>query len=318
MTLGPNCWAPQEGLDRNSGRGLRLFRRQPLPALSPRSVPGAIGAAFPLSGGIGDRASVAGQSHAREEAPPSATRPDGHRGQGAPERARGSKCAVANLLYGSGLRLMGCLRLRVKDIDFETGQITVRDGNGFKDRVTMLPESQMAPLRRYLERGAEIRREDLRAGYGAVYCPTRRPGITPRRAASGAGNTCFRQVSGRSTRIPARNGGIIWTRRYCSARSSRQCVTRLGQAKPASCRTLRDAPAAGGLRHPHDSATARHKGRRHDDDPHPCAEPGRSGGPQPARPPGLTSFCTAPAPAGRREGGNDSAGIEPFTRRRRH
>ena len=54
---------------------------------------------------------------------------------------------MARLLYGSGLRLMECLRLRVKDVDFEYRQITVRDGKGAKDRVTMLPESLIAPLR---------------------------------------------------------------------------------------------------------------------------------------------------------------------------
>ena len=52
---------------------------------------------------------------------------------------------MAELLYGSGLRLMGCVRLRVKDIDFGYGQITVRDGKGLRDRITILPERLRRP-----------------------------------------------------------------------------------------------------------------------------------------------------------------------------
>ena len=54
---------------------------------------------------------------------------------------------MAKLLYGTGLRLMECVRLRVKDVDFEQNQVTVREGKGFKDRVTMLPESLKEPPR---------------------------------------------------------------------------------------------------------------------------------------------------------------------------
>ena len=59
---------------------------------------------------------------------------------------------MAGLLYGAGLRLMECLRLRVKDIDFGFGQLVVRDGKGAKDRVTMLPQSLIEPLRDHLVR----------------------------------------------------------------------------------------------------------------------------------------------------------------------
>jgi site-specific recombinase XerD len=75
---------------------------------------------------------------------------------------------MANLLDGAGLRLMVVLRLRVKDLDFGIRQITVRDDKGFKDRVTMLPESLIEPLQRYLEKVKEIHRVDLRAGFGDV------------------------------------------------------------------------------------------------------------------------------------------------------
>jgi integron integrase len=78
---------------------------------------------------------------------------------------------MAGLLYGSGLRLMECVRLRVKDIDFGYRQVTVRDGKGEKDRRTVLPESLAGPLGRHLERVHLTHDEDLRAGYGRVYLP---------------------------------------------------------------------------------------------------------------------------------------------------
>ncbi len=78
---------------------------------------------------------------------------------------------MASLLYGGGLRLMECARLRVKDIDFTRGEITVRDGKGRKDRVTVLPARLQAPLRLHLERVREQHREDLAAGAGSVELP---------------------------------------------------------------------------------------------------------------------------------------------------
>ena len=68
---------------------------------------------------------------------------------------------LGQLLYGAGLRLMECLRLRVKDIDFDYKQINVRDGKGGKDRITMLPEIIIEPLRRHLEKVKRIHESDL-------------------------------------------------------------------------------------------------------------------------------------------------------------
>src|SRR5262249_47522251 len=78
---------------------------------------------------------------------------------------------MASLLYGAGLRLMECLRLRVKDLDFGYHQLVVRDGKGQKDRVTMLPQVLEAPLKRHLERVKALHLTDLRRGYGKVYLP---------------------------------------------------------------------------------------------------------------------------------------------------
>jgi site-specific recombinase XerD len=63
---------------------------------------------------------------------------------------------MAELLYGSGLRLMECVRLRVKDIDFGYNEITVRDGKGLRERVTLLPQRLRRPLQLHLERVKEL------------------------------------------------------------------------------------------------------------------------------------------------------------------
>ncbi|SRR5712691_8471373 len=86
-------------------------------------------------------------------------------------RLRGTSALVARLLYGAGLRILECLRLRVKDVDFARREILVRDGKGAKDRVTMLPERLIEPLQRHLERVRELHGEDLTAGFGSVYLP---------------------------------------------------------------------------------------------------------------------------------------------------
>lgn len=83
----------------------------------------------------------------------------------------GSYRLMANLLYGSGLRLMECLRLRVKDLDFGYGQITVRDGKGGRERVTLLPESLRQDLRRHLQKVKLLHQDDLAEGFGTVHLP---------------------------------------------------------------------------------------------------------------------------------------------------
>src|SRR5262249_47635569 len=78
---------------------------------------------------------------------------------------------MAQLLYGSGLRLMECVRLRVKDLDFEQRQLTVRDGKGMHDRVTILPDRLSAPLSDHLRMVQRLHNADLERGNGAVYLP---------------------------------------------------------------------------------------------------------------------------------------------------
>jgi len=78
---------------------------------------------------------------------------------------------LASLLYGSGMRIMECLRLRVKDVDFARNEITVRNGKGGKDRRTVLPRSLVEPLQREIERTRILHEGDLAAGFGKVFLP---------------------------------------------------------------------------------------------------------------------------------------------------
>jgi len=83
----------------------------------------------------------------------------------------GQYLLIGQLLYGCGLRLMECLRLRVKDVDFAQMQIVVRDGKGGKDRVTMLPDSVKLALQNHLRGVEQTHNRDLEQGFGAVYLP---------------------------------------------------------------------------------------------------------------------------------------------------
>jgi integron integrase len=84
---------------------------------------------------------------------------------------KGTSRLMASLLYGTGMRLMECLRLRVQDLDFSYRQITVRHGKGGKDRVVPFPEPLMAPLREHLAQVKKLHLEDLDRGFGEVFLP---------------------------------------------------------------------------------------------------------------------------------------------------
>ncbi len=86
-------------------------------------------------------------------------------------RMSGTTGLMARILYGSGLRLMECVTLRVKDIDLAQHQIIVRDGKGEKDRVTMLPTSLETPLREHLASRKALYQQDIANGYGYVELP---------------------------------------------------------------------------------------------------------------------------------------------------
>jgi len=83
----------------------------------------------------------------------------------------GINALVTKLLYGTGMRLMEALRLRVQDIDFEQFQIIVRSGKGDKDRVTTLPETLVGPLKQQIEKARTMHNNDLSEGFGRVHLP---------------------------------------------------------------------------------------------------------------------------------------------------
>lgn len=108
----------------------------------------------------------------------------------------GNKWLMASLMYGAGLRLMECLRLRVQDIDFACNEILVRDGKGSKDRITMLPESLKDPLQNHLKRVRAIHGKDLADGWGRVQMPNALDRKYPTPQQIGDGNGYFRRRTG--------------------------------------------------------------------------------------------------------------------------
>ena len=113
---------------------------------------------------------------------------------------RGTPRLMAALLYGSGLRLMECVRLRVKDVDFGYARITVRDAKGGKDRVTMLPVNLAAPLRRHLGRCKAQHEQDLEEAGGEVFLPDALARSIRTRRGSGPGNMFFHPAGRRLIR----------------------------------------------------------------------------------------------------------------------
>jgi integron integrase len=127
---------------------------------------------------------------------------------------------LASLLYGTGMRLMECLRLRVKDIDFARNEIVVRDGKGGKDRRTMLPRTLVEPLQREIERARQLHARDLAAASARRACRTRSRASIRARRASSLGSTCFHRCSVRAIRWAVVSAVTISMMRCFRARSS--------------------------------------------------------------------------------------------------
>jgi integron integrase len=150
----------------------------------------------------------------------------------------GTNQLVARLLYGSGLRLIECLRLRVKDLDFAYRQIVVRDGKGQKDRVTVLPARLVDPLCEHLQRVAMIHRQDVEKGYGAVYLPYALEVKCP----NANREWCWQYVFPAGTLSVDPRSGV--TRRHHLGESGPQRAVReaaklAGIGKPVTCHTFR-------------------------------------------------------------------------------
>jgi integron integrase len=134
------------------------------------------------------------------------------------DRMTGVYGLMARLLYGTGMRLMECVRLRVKDVDFARREILIRDGKGAKDRVTMLPDSVVPALRAHLQQRRTLFDDDLRAGKAGVYMPDALSRKYPNSPNEWAGSIFFRRAVIRLTRAAAQNAAITWTKSCCSAR----------------------------------------------------------------------------------------------------
>ncbi len=153
-------------------------------------------------------------------------------------RLRGSHLLIASLLYGGGMRLMEVLRLRVKDVDFAQHEIIVREGKGFKDRVTMLPESMAAPLKAHLAKVKALHEDDLAQGYGEVYLPFALDKKYPNAGREWGWQYVF---PSKNLSVDPRSGK---TRRHHLdekgvQRAVKQAVRDAGLAKPATPHTLR-------------------------------------------------------------------------------
>lgn len=122
---------------------------------------------------------------------------------------------MAGLMYGSGMRLMECIRLRVMDVDFGYSQVVVRDGKGQKDRVVPLPRKYHRALQEQIERALALHREDLAGGSAKSLFPSRSLESIRMHRASRHGSTYSPPESCRPTHAPISSAAIIYTRRRC-------------------------------------------------------------------------------------------------------
>ncbi len=150
----------------------------------------------------------------------------------------GQNWLMAALLYGSGLRLMECVRLRVKDVDFGYRCIVIRDGKGRKDRVVTLADGLVPHLESQIERVARLHERDLAAGHGEVWLPA----ALERKYVNAARELAWQYVFPAARRsVDPRTGE---TRRHHCNRSTlqkavRRAIQRAGITRKASCHTFR-------------------------------------------------------------------------------
>lgn len=153
-------------------------------------------------------------------------------------RLEGTEWLIASLLYGAGLRILECLRLRVNDVDFSRMEILVRDGKGFKDRVTILPVTLVPALQEHLACVKALHEQDLLSGYGAVYMP-----YALKRKHQDAQREWGWQYVFPSAKISTDpRSGEVWRHHLqdqAVQRAVKQAVRKAGLTKPATPHTLR-------------------------------------------------------------------------------
>jgi integron integrase len=145
---------------------------------------------------------------------------------------------IGRLLYGTGMRVMEGMRLRVKDMDFARREILIRDGKGYKDRVTVLPRAIESSLREQLEHAGNLHRRDLAAGFGGVWLPY----ALARKYPQADREWAWQYVFPAAARSRDARTGIV-RRHHLSdqafQRAMRQAVRDAGLTKPATPHTLR-------------------------------------------------------------------------------
>ncbi|OGB45940.1 MAG: integrase [Burkholderiales bacterium RIFCSPLOWO2_12_FULL_65_40] len=156
----------------------------------------------------------------------------------------GTTGLIAQLLYGTGMRLLEALRLRVKDVEFARREIVVREGKGNKDRVTVLPENLIAPLQAQLQKARALHEKDLAAGFGRVYLPHALAVKYPQADQTWAWQWVFPSpVRSTDPRPDARTGELLERRHHVYPesvqRAVREAVRRTQIAKPVSPHVLR-------------------------------------------------------------------------------
>jgi integron integrase len=161
---------------------------------------------------------------------------------------------MAGLLYGAGLRLMECIRLRVQDVDFQSRQITVRDAKGLKDRVSMLPEKFAGALQEHLEKVRKLYEQDRAANVGGVYLPTALARKYPQASTAWGWQYIFPatklSVDPRSTSVRRHH-----IHESVLQRAIKAAATRAGIAKKVNCHALRHTFATDLLRANYDIRT---------------------------------------------------------------
>jgi integron integrase len=161
---------------------------------------------------------------------------------------------MVGLLYGGGMRLTEVLRLRVKDVDFDSGQIIVRDGKGEKDRTTILPLSLAEELKTHLQRVKLLHEEDLSKGFGSTFLPY----ALARKYKNADKNFVWQYVFPSGKLSPTREDGIV--RRHHTAESTvqeavKKAIQKLGIAEHANCHSFRHSFATHLLENHYDIRT---------------------------------------------------------------